>query len=114
MPPTSPSRITSELLNAPLTGIPVPKITSTGPAPTDKLTTIDPTPSEPATADPTIFEPIAASVGSKKAKKLATKEPTSYTPSMRVTCADKWIVAESSMTCLHELKCTFHYKQLQR
>ena len=63
-----------------------------------------------------MFEPIT-SIGSKKAwaKKTATKEPTSYMLSIRVSCGDKTFVEESSMECLQELESTFDYgKELQK
>ena len=93
------------------------KPASTDPAPADKPTAADPTSFETATADSTIFVPIAASAGSKKAraKKVATKEPINYMLLIRVTCGDKKIVKESSMESLQELESTFDYgKELQK
>ena len=89
------------------------KPASTDPAPYH----VDPTSSEPATTDSTIFVPIAASASSKKAraKKAATKEPINYMLLIWVTCGDKKIVEESSMECLQELESTFDYgKELQK
>ena len=93
------------------------KPASTDPAPADKPTTADLISSEPATADSTIFVPIAASAGSKKAraKKAATKELINYMLLIRVTCGDKKIVEESSMECSQGLESTFDFgKELQK
>ena len=71
---------------------------------------------KPATADSTIFVPIATSASSKTAreKKAATKEPINDMLLIRVTCGDKGIV-ESGMGCLQELESTFDYgKELQK
>ena len=94
----------SESPNAPFTGTPVPKI----------ILVMKPMPTDEPTTTP---EPIAASTDSKKAraKKVAVKEPISYTLLIRISCGDKNIVEEPSMECLQKLESTFDYgKELQK